>query len=740
MLAHSAKSEKQIYAQRYGEHVRNVQALAVEHALVATQFAKRDQNAFVETVRQSAIFHDLGKLDLKNQDVLAGRKRARNLPVQHTEAGTAFLLKKNSLASVLVRSHHIGLPNMAEERIRGESCFRDTDPCIRQLIDKTLDQLARAHDSELECYKLKPTTPLQPKFDSPHINVLLRLALSCLVDADHTDTAAHYGDEHAKAQPPALKPKQRLDKLNQYVASLSSTPIEASQNTKNALRQKMYLSCSNAKPNASIISCDSPVGSGKTTAVMAHLLSQAYIRKLRRIIVVLPFTNIIKQSVEVYRKALVLDDENPEEVVAELHHQADFESIQTRYLTSVWKAPIVVTTAVNFFETLASNKTSSMRKLHQLPGSAVFIDESHAALPTKLMPLAWQWINVLALEWGCYWLLASGSQCEYWKLDEIRGNWPENIPQLVDKQLRHELSTHETSRIAYQIADAPMNEIELSDFLQKLNGPVLCIVNTVQSAAVIALRYKQKWGEDKVEHLSTALTPEDRDTTLERIKVRLKNPDDNCWVLVATSCVEAGVNLSFKTGVRELASLNSLVQTSGRVNRNATDQCADVWTFKLKQEGLLKLHPMLKESRWVLSKFFKNSQETPISSDLCTKALSMEILRSGKAIDAMLTAEQSMNFPEVEQKFKVIDADTRLVVIDSNLAKALMYKKAVDWKDLQRKSVQLWGYKIKDLGLKEISGHENLYTWGDWGYDEFIGCMKGILELEQFSKDGGGIL
>jgi len=83
---------------------------------------------------------------------------------------------------------------------------------------------------------------------------------------------------------------------------------------------------------------------------------------------------------------LVLPGENADEVVAELHHRADFESEDTRYLTALWRTPIIVTTAVAFFETLASNSTATLRRLHELPGSAIFVDESHAALPAKLLP------------------------------------------------------------------------------------------------------------------------------------------------------------------------------------------------------------------------------------------------------------------------------------------------------------------------------------------------------------------
>lgn len=137
---------------------------------------------------------------------------------------------------------------------------------------------------------------------------------------------------------------------------------------------------------------------------------------------VLPYTSIIQQSVNTYRKALVLPGEKSEEVVAELHSRVEFEDYNLRYLTSLWRAPIIVTTAVAFFETIASNRPSTLRKFHELPGSIIFIDEAHNALPLKLLPLAWGWMNILAKEWSCYWVLASGFICSLLEIGKLKNN------------------------------------------------------------------------------------------------------------------------------------------------------------------------------------------------------------------------------------------------------------------------------------------------------------------------------
>ena len=306
---------------------------------------------------------------------------------------------------------------------------------------------------------------------------------------------------------------------------------------------------------------------------------------------------------------------------------------------------------------------------------------------------------------------------------------------------RNALADLEDSRIEHHFCEQEMDADELTEFIKELDGPVLCVVNTVQSAAVIAQSLSRSVGQANVEHLSTVLTPSDRGDVLDRVKIRLQDPDDSDWVLVATSCVEAGVDLSFKSGIRELASLNSLLQASGRVNRSATDHNAPMWTAKLKREGLLKWHPMLEDSAWVLEQLFLNAEQ--ISSELCTRALDLEIKRAGQLSDKateLCAAEASCNFETVSKEFKLIDSDTRLVVIDQELVRRMEQWKKVDWREIQSNSIQLWAYRVQELALEPIRGHDGLYQWGGNDYDTFLGCMAGILKNEEFNVAGGAVI
>ena len=343
MTEYFAHSPKNGYpAQTYAQHVNGVLDRVKHFASEASQYSVNDGEMLLRISEIAAIYHDLGKLDQENQPVLSGQKAAKSLPVNHADAGAAFLLDDmhiSILAAIAVASHHMGLPDFVSESNRGDSMFRDNR--VKEIVDAALSKYSQIHDSIIDTKPLADTS-----MPSGNLPVFLRLLLSCLVDADHTDTAIHYRRYPDDVNTTPLRPAERLAKLDQYVEELKQNGVS---DERNALRNKMYFTCRNTCIDAAICSCDSPVGSGKTTAVMAHLLAQAEKRRLRRIFVVLPFTNIIKQSVKTYRKALVLPGENADEVVAELHHRADFESEDARHLTALWRAPIIVTTAVAFF-------------------------------------------------------------------------------------------------------------------------------------------------------------------------------------------------------------------------------------------------------------------------------------------------------------------------------------------------------------------------------------------------------
>lgn len=716
-LAHSAR--KNYPPQTYEAHVRGVCERAGKYAAEAECYSVKANGILSTIVRDSALLHDLGKLEERNQSVLCEQsRRRRHLPVDHTDAGSAALQKMGSgCAAMLVYSHHQGLPDLSTEfAARGCSIFRNGNAEVRAETDAALPALLRQHEA---LFPRKPNKEVQAYDGDPA--VFLRMALSCLADADHGDTAAAFGQTE-KAMP-ELRPQERLAALDHYVSKFGETDERSS------LRRELYLSCRSVEAHSGFSVCGSPVGSGKTTAVMAHLLEQACKRNARRIFVVLPYTSIIRQSVDIYRKALVLPGETPEDVVAELHSRADFEDIETRYLTALWRAPIVVTTAVAFFETLSSYNPAALRRLHELPGSLIFVDEAHSALPLRLLPLAWHWMNVLSDEWSCYWVLASGSLVRYWELQPLSGlSMPRpEIAELVRPDLQRELSRYESSRITFRWREKPIGRKELAEWVQEAPGPRLLILNTVQSAAVIVADMAAEFGQTHVEHLSTALTPEDSGNTIDRIRRRLADPDDADWTLVATSCVEAGVDFSFRTGFREISSLLSLLQAAGRVNRHGRNTEAVMWSFSLQDDSMLPKNPALDVSAAVLRSYFQ--KRLPITPELSTRSMQDELVRDDSCMSAICDfaeLEAAQQFRTLAQKFRIIDHKTVLAVPDDSMVSAIAEGRA-SWQELQRHAVSVRKEKIVLWHLREIA--DGIYQW-TLGYDSFLGYMHGVLLTE----------
>lgn len=722
--AHSAKDG--FPAQTYEDHVRNVQRRAHRYASEASGYYSGG-DSLIRIVDQAAQWHDLGKLDPENQNVLKSPDDASSLPVNHVDAGTLYLGNREApYSALLVYSHHRGLPDMAAEYSRGNRALRDDKEKTRNRTEKELPDLVALHKKILGSADAECDPEPEDLDKNGYYQVFLRMALSCLADSDHSDTSENYGAPVSDEHMIGLRPEERLEALDRYVAALKDN------GRRSELRSQMYESCRNHEAQGGFISCDSPVGSGKTTSVMAHLLRQACKRGSRRIFVILPYTNIIQQSVEIYRRALVLPGEDPESVVAELHHRADFENEDLRRLTALWRAPIIVTTAVAFFETLASNRPSTLRRLHELPGSVIFIDEAHAALPLNLLPVAWQWMNILSEQWGCYWVLASGSLVRFWEIPELTDIHPD-IPELVNTDLHDDLMKYEEGRIDFLWNDKPQSREDLENWVTTMPGPRLLIMNTVQSAAVIARDLRERGGAGCVEHLSSSLTAVDKAKTIDRVRKRLQNRTDTDWTLVATSCVEAGVDFSFRTGFREVSSLLSLLQASGRVSRGGEYTNAQMWSFTMQDDPLLKRNPGLAHSSAILQGYLERG--IPITPELSTKAIYDEINQYDedmKKRKELLEEEADSSFSQIAENFHVIESDTVPVIISPDVVEQICSGNA-DWKLVQKNSVSISKYNLKKWNVSEIS--RDLYVWTHQ-YDDFLGYMAGVIPLAEIQEGG----
>jgi CRISPR-associated endonuclease/helicase Cas3 len=704
----------------------------VQNAAGAATYSQHG-DLLLSAVRAAALYHDLGKIDKENQKVLRGKTSA-HLPIIHTDAGTAYLLQKNAIVSALcVLAHHRpGLPSIPKENSEKYK-FR-----VRGLIGKAVKTVRERTDEALKDYIMSHEAEIGPGIDPPVKPAsgasFLRFALSCLVDADHADTARHYR-KGIDITETSLAPKTRLKHLDSYVNSLTT---ENTAQERIETRQEFYKICHETPPFRGTYSCSMPVGTGKTTSVMAHLLMAAHCFKLRKVFVVLPFTNIIEQSVTTYRTALQLNGEKPEAVVAAHHHRAEYEDPILMAASFLWDAPITVTTAVQFFETLASNRPASLRKLHNLAGSAIFIDEAHAALPSHLWPQAWRWLQDLVKNWGCHVVLGSGSLARFWEVKEF-SETELTVPEITSNDVYMKAVEIERNRVMYPpLIREPMGVDALCAWVTSLPGPRIVVLNTVQSAAALGMKIFESKGRNAVEHISTALTTEHRAATLNRVKLRLKNKEDRDWTLVATTCVEAGLDFSFRSAARELSSLASLMQIAGRVNRQCEyGRDCEVWSFRIREDGFLKVHPEFKTSATVLEQLYANQRINP---DFCTEAMVKEVRERNTGMakdDPIVKAEKAGKYPEVADLFKVIEeGEVFTVLIDQALRERIEAGEKPSREDMQTLTVRMRLNQIRALGLPHVGRYPDIFFCYPEYYDKFFGYMKGLLKLIAHSQKG----
>lgn len=773
LVAHSAPKDKGGKPERephyYADHVQEVQRMGLSYAKEIFNFSnlpKSQATAYLKSLGSALGVHDIGKLETGNQAVLRGDQSGK-LPYDHVDGGVAVALGMEDIqAAWLVRAHHApGLPSIKHEKklkrrlqqqgvdnlLRGTRYKRDN--VEKHTIDNHL-QLIKQTDSLTDklvaCHKTSSGEELNKHKTPPPTNALTtRLLLSCLVDADHGDTAAYYngtGDCIGNVKP---QWQARLDQLECIIKEM-----QGENEARKKLRDELFKECLNASTDEKITTCAAPVGLGKTTAVMANLLQNAIEKKLRRIFIIAPFTNVISQTASRLREYLVLEGEDPFEIVAEHHHRAEFGSAALRHYSQHWQAPIIVTTAVQFFETLASASPTTLRKLHTLPGSAVFIDEAHACVPPRLMKQTWFWIRQLAENWSCYFVLASGSLVKFWEKEAIVGHdHSATLPSVLSKGYFQRTQQAERRRVSFarlKGGNAVCKETLLNAACHEdIQGSRLIILNTVQSAAVIAQALQRRLQPDindtcplserTVLHISTALTPDDRKRIIKELTRRQQRDSSwQCknWYLVATSCVEAGVDLDFDMGFRERCSVTSFLQTAGRINREGLNSNSIIHDFALIADGEILAHPAFNDAINVFNSMWNELEDSENLDQLSTTALIKElVLAEADNSEKLYDNEIKCNFQDVQRKFKIIDTDTITVIVDDKISDAIE-ENIINYREIQKNSVQIWRNKADKYGVTPIYEGADLYKW-NYEYDgNFLGYMK---DLDKMIRSSGWI-
>jgi CRISPR-associated endonuclease/helicase Cas3 len=506
----------------------------------------------------TGLWHDLGKFAPVWQSYLR-KKTDSNIhtddvlgTVDHSTAGAQFvdrsIPKLGRLIAYLIAGHHPGLAN-GEDGDAPQSSLKER---LRKPVAEYLETSPRG-----VCF-YRPTVPL-PQFamrSGQSLAFFLRFLFSCLTDADFLATEGFMNPTQSsnrpRSQPSIVDIETALSRhLDELMTGAAKTKV-------NQRRAGILQACQiAAERRPGIFSLTVPTGGGKTLSSLAFALKHARLHELRRVIYVLPFTSIIEQNAAVFRSALSSLGQN---VIVENHSNLDpsdpvRSATATRLAAENWDARLIVTTNVQFFESLHANRTSRSRKLHRIARSVVILDEAQT-LPIALLQPCLRSLEEITTHYGSSVVLCTATQPALnWRDDfKIGITAPHEI--ISDpKELHRSLQRVHATNLGLQSDEALVSRLRERE-------QALCVVSTRRHAKEIF----QSLGKNPAHfHLSALMCPEHRTAVLARIKSRLyeKLPAR----VVSTQLIEAGVDIDFPAVFRSLAGLDSIAQAAGRCDR-----------------------------------------------------------------------------------------------------------------------------------------------------------------------------
>lgn len=552
--AHSGENQDKSDWQTLEDHLQGVAALAEGFA---SEFGAGEWG------RLAGLLHDAGKATPAFQQRLEGHPRR----VDHSTCGARLAFENSEpfgvLLSYVIAGHHGGLPDsgMQEAQLHyrlkhGDVPSQDpswTVPC--------------------DWKELVPPFRLQARDPAGFsLAFFTRMLFSCLVDADFLDTEAFClpdkGAARAKTKRTDLAAlKDKIDiHMQQLAGQVAPTPV-------NLLRQRVLSQCrAKAETAPRFFSLTVPTGGGKTLSSLVFALNHAVANNQRRIIYAIPFTSIIEQNARVFQEILGRDQVLEHHCHFRENDQADEAASNRRrgLAAENWDAPVVVTTNVQFFESLFGNKPSRCRKLHNIANSVIVLDEAQA-IPTDYLEPCLAALRELVVRYGCSVVLCSATQPAF-DADVVRSRLPE-ISEIVDDPRRlYEGLRRTRTEFVGQLTDA--------NLAARIGAErqVLCIVSTKRQARTLFELLGRREG---VYHLSTNMYPEHRRGVLDEIRAQLDR-NGPCQV-VSTTLVEAGVDLDFPVVYRAMAGLDSIAQAAGRCNREGRRDIGQVFVYEPEQ-------------------------------------------------------------------------------------------------------------------------------------------------------------
>ena len=607
--------------------------------------------------RVAGLLHDLGKYTLEFQSRLEGGAR-----VDHSTWGARivkeFYPQAFALLAYGIAGHHAGLAN-------GKNGTDRTS--LEDRLGANLPELLSHWQRELSLpdkAELKLPTSFKPQRERIIFQqtVLARMIFSCLVDADFIDTDDYYRrlegrvSRQQKKQPSLEQLRERLD--------ITLAGFKADKEI-NKLRANILVHVRDKATEApGLFSLTVPTGGGKTLASLAFALDHAILHGLTRVIYVIPFTSIVEQNAQVFRDAF---GDLGEDSVLE-HHSAFIEDPKTaweskdkrRLAMENWDVPVIVTTAVQFFESLFADRPSRCRKLHHVANSVVILDEAQT-MPLKFLRPCVAMIDELALNYRSSIVLCTATQPALLKQDGFRDGL-NDVRELAPEPLK----LYEKLRRVKVRHIGTKSDEELAGEIAK-REQVLCIVNNRRHAHAL---YKSICERAGAAHLTTLMYAKHRRQVLASVRERLK--DGEPVRLISTSLIEAGVDVDFHTVMRAEAGLDSIAQAAGRCNREGKRelQNSETLIFATANEDWSP-PPELKQYAQVFRSVLRRHLGDLLAPE-ALRAYFQELYwqQGNDAMDAhnllgllKKCSPDSLPFETLATKFKMIESNMRPVIV-----------------------------------------------------------------------------
>ena len=632
-----------------------------DHLTGVADLAGRFAAAFGEEEmgRLLGLYHDVGKYSREFQTYIRAdeaEKKKRRGSVDHSTAGAQEIAKLRQGAAAplafCIAGHHAGIPN------RGERADPEgAATLLGRLKRKGLPDY-RAYRTENDAPAAVPSA-LYAQVAAEAFPAMLytRMLFSCLVDADFLDTedfmaAGKAGREgfasldtllerlQKSLEENFLKPKTEKEKQKRQL------PINEKRS---ALLAQSIAAGKEAKGNLYRLTI--PTGGGKTISSLAFALHYAAHakRKRRRIIYVIPYTSIIEQNAAVFRDLL------GEDSVVEHHQNVDYDDVQDtdmnrkRLATENWDAPVIVTTNVQFFESLFSNRPSKCRKLHNLAESIVIFDEAQM-IPLDYLRPSLAAIEALVRHYACTAVLCTATQPPLGQFFSDDMQPLEICPALMENAAFFR-------RTKIELREGTLTEEELAEEMAA-HAQALCIVNVKKTAQHVFDLLEEEEGNY---HLSTNLYPVHREQVLAEIRARLK--DGKTCRVISTSLVEAGVDLDFPCVLREINGLDSIVQAAGRCNREGRRSAEESVVHVFSLEKLARNAQLAAR----LTKLVAREHGDDMANPLAIQRYFEELYDVSGPVrldkEEIMDKIEELAFADVAEKFRFIADKTKAVLI-----------------------------------------------------------------------------